>query len=105
MRNRRLKASISSRFTGPSHLASLAESTTTQMAKSCSREPSSAAMSAAPCGDGRNMRPAAPSSAAWPMRGAHHRAERPGGEEARHPAEDLAPDAQCPATLLLHPGL
>jgi hypothetical protein len=67
MRNRRLKASISSRFTGPSHLRSLAESTTTQMAKTCSREPSIAARSAAPCGEGRKARPIVPSSAAWPI--------------------------------------
>ena len=47
MRKLRLKASISARFTGPSHLASLADSTTEAMAKNCSRWPSIAASRAA----------------------------------------------------------
>ena len=40
MRKLRLNASISARFTGPSHFASLADSTTEAMAKNCSRWPS-----------------------------------------------------------------
>src|SRR3954447_25838557 len=70
MRNSRLKVWISGRFTGPSHLASLAASTTTEIAKSCSFEPSMAAMSAASRTEGRpNIPPMPrppPAFAAWP---------------------------------------
>jgi hypothetical protein len=69
MRNWRLKASISSRFTGPSHLASLAESTTAPIAKSWSRRPNSAATRAGLRTKSENpmrMFGIAPLSAAWP---------------------------------------
>ena len=113
MRNSRLKVSISGRFTGPSHFASLAASTTTEMAKSCSFEPSSAAISAASRIEGRPNSPrrAAPAARIRRMaeRRAHDGAERPAGHEARHPADDLAPEAQapeipCAASRLTTPG-
>ena len=72
MRNCRLKASISARFTGPSHLASLADSTTTAMENNWSRRPSMAAtragLKALVWMPNENRRSSArpPVSAAWP---------------------------------------
>ena len=89
MRKLRLKASISARFTGPSHFASLADSTTEAMAKYCSRWPSIAASRAALNGraghaEAQAIWPKPPVSAAWPKRRPDHRPERAAHGEAGH---------------------
>ena len=94
MRKFRLNASISVRFTGPSHLHSLAASTVTVMANTSSRRPNMPATRAGLNGvawmNGRRMfgRPGIRGVA---QRRADDRTERSADKEAGHAANDLTP--------------